>query len=127
MIYSVVGTIGGLVAANYATPYLMRFGNLRKIHKRSVQERSLVLTYDDGPGRKLTPELLELLKKYSAKATFFALGRRAICAPDILDRILSDGHELGAHSQEHLHAWKSWPWQSTRDAAAGFRTLSRWL
>ena len=127
MIYGVAGAIGAITAVNYAAPYLMRFGNLRTIRQRSAREPSLVLTYDDGPGKELTPKLLDLLASYNAKATFFALGRAVHGSSSILDRVVAEGHELGSHSQDHLHAWKTLPWRSSIDAWDGLYSLGSWL
>jgi peptidoglycan/xylan/chitin deacetylase (PgdA/CDA1 family) len=87
----------------------------------------LVLSYDDGPGPTLTPQLLEMLGSTTTKATFFLLGKRAALAPDLVDRIVAAGHELGCHTDAHLHAWRSWPGSAVRDIARGYEALSQWL
>jgi len=92
--------------------------------RRCAGRRLLVLTYDDGPGERTTPGLLELLADHDARATFFLLGRRAAKRPELVRAIVKQGHDVGCHSQEHLHSWKSPPWRSTRDALAGARTIA---
>lgn len=77
------------------------------------------MTYDDGPGARLTPQLLDLLKKRGARATFFWLGRNADGQKDIAARLLDDGHELGSHTYDHTHAWKAPPWRAASDYRAG--------
>lgn len=62
---------------------------------------AVALTFDDGPS-DYTEELLDGLKKYGAKATFFVLGKRAEKHPDTIKRIYSEGHLLGNHSFEHI-------------------------
>src|SRR5437588_12577410 len=96
----------GALAANYCSLPCARSLQVRSLRRRMSESRTLMLTYDDGPGRELTPRVLELLSAWGAKATFFSLGRRAAEAPDLVARIVSEGHALGWHSQKHLHPWK---------------------
>lgn len=58
------------------------------------------ITFDDGPN-KYTPKILDLLKKYDMKATFFLLEDRINTYPDIVKRILNEGHSIGLHGQSH--------------------------
>lgn len=62
--------------------------------------KMLALTFDDGPGI-FTPQLLDALNKYEAHATFFVLGSEAQQYPDVLRRIVREGHEAGNHSFNH--------------------------
>ena len=66
----------------------------------------LYLTFDDGPHPEATPFVLDQLKKYNAKATFFCIGKNVVEHPDIYKRILFDGHRTGNHSHNHLNGWK---------------------
>jgi len=59
------------------------------------------LTFDDGPHAILTPKLLDILKEKKAKATFFVIGLKARMHPDILKRIVEEGHELANHTWNH--------------------------
>lgn len=68
--------------------------------------RTLYLTFDDGPTPAVTDEVLSILKTYQAKATFFCLGRNAERHPDILARVINDGHTVGNHTYSHLRGWK---------------------
>lgn len=61
----------------------------------------VVLTFDDGPHAILTPKLLDILKEKKAKATFFVIGLKARMHPDILKRIVEEGHELANHTWNH--------------------------
>ena len=67
----------------------------------NTTEKVISLTFDDGPHRKYTPEILDLLKKYDAKATFFVLGANAEKNPDVLLRMYEEGHELANHTYTH--------------------------
>ena len=77
----------------------------RRLEARCRETRSLVLTYDDGPGRSLTPALLEVLADRGARATFFALGRRALEAPEVLDRVAAAGVADIDEGYESLARW----------------------
>jgi peptidoglycan-N-acetylglucosamine deacetylase len=69
---------------------------------------SVLLTFDDGPHPDVTPAVLRLLKEYNARAIFFVVGARLQRAPQLLKRILDDGHALGNHS--YLHPNERQPW-----------------
>jgi peptidoglycan-N-acetylglucosamine deacetylase len=66
-----------------------------------MQKKIVWLTIDDGPHPEDTPELLKLLKKYNAQATFFAIGRQVQKYPELARAILRDGHTLANHTQNH--------------------------
>ncbi len=99
----------------------------RALARLCSRQRTLVLTYDDGPGPRFTPRLLELLAAHDAHATFFLLGRHAARAPHLVERVLAAGHEIGSHSYAHLDAWHVLPWRAAEDVRRGFRTLAPWL
>ena len=62
---------------------------------------TVALTFDDGPTPSLTPRLLDLLARHGVKATFFVVGKQVEAHPDLVQRILSDGHTIGNHSWSH--------------------------
>jgi peptidoglycan/xylan/chitin deacetylase (PgdA/CDA1 family) len=64
-------------------------------------ERVAALTFDDGPDPASTPELLDLLARHGARATFFLVGTRAARHPDLVARIADGGHAVGYHSWDH--------------------------
>lgn len=64
-------------------------------------DKMLALTFDDGPYRPTTTKLLDALKERGIKATFFMVGNRIGDAPDLVQRMLDEGHELGNHSWDH--------------------------
>jgi peptidoglycan/xylan/chitin deacetylase (PgdA/CDA1 family) len=111
----------------YLSPQLAKTAQIRALRQQCRATRSLALTYDDGPGAELTPALLELLAAAGARATFFPTGRSATRDPELLTRVAAAGHEVGCHSQDHLHAWRTAPWLILRDIDAGYRTLARWV
>lgn len=68
---------------------------------------SVYFTFDDGPIPEVTPWVLDVLKEYNAKASFFCIGENLQRYPDIGKRILEEGHALGNHTQHHLNNWKT--------------------
>jgi peptidoglycan/xylan/chitin deacetylase (PgdA/CDA1 family) len=72
-----------------------------------TKEKILYLTFDDGPHPEATPFVLSELKKFSALATFFCIGKNVLAYPDIYKRILHEGHTVGNHTQNHLNGWKT--------------------
>jgi len=68
---------------------------------------AVYLTFDDGPHPEATPFVLDQLKKYDAKATFFCIGKNVIEQPAIYQRILEEGHSVGNHTHNHLNGWKT--------------------
>lgn len=61
----------------------------------------VAITFDDGPNPNTTPKLLETLKQYNVRSTFFMVGTNAAAYPDIVARICQEGHELANHSWDH--------------------------
>lgn len=59
------------------------------------------LTYDDGPNGTYTPQILDLLASYGARATFFTIGQRVPSFPGVAQRIVNEGHRIGNHSWSH--------------------------
>ncbi|MGE7110151.1 polysaccharide deacetylase family protein [Lysinibacillus sp. NPDC047702] len=66
-----------------------------------TDEKVIALTFDDGPHKKYTPEILDLLSKYDAKATFFIVGENAEKYPELALRIHDENHELAIHTYTH--------------------------
>jgi peptidoglycan/xylan/chitin deacetylase (PgdA/CDA1 family) len=75
-------------------------GTENGIHKYAAKG-TVALTFDDGPTEKYTPQILAILKKYDIKATFFMVGMNAEHHPDMVKRVLADGHAVNNHSQTH--------------------------
>lgn len=70
-------------------------------------EKILYLTFDDGPHPVATAFVLDELKKYKAKATFFCIGKNVQEQPQLYQRILAEGHRVGNHTHNHLNGWKT--------------------
>ncbi|MBC7741436.1 MAG: polysaccharide deacetylase family protein [Bdellovibrionaceae bacterium] len=67
-------------------------------------DNGIYLTFDDGPSPQTTPAVLELLKKYDAKATFFVIGQKAEAQSELIHRIITEGHTLLSHSSDHAYS-----------------------
>ncbi|WP_099224644.1 polysaccharide deacetylase family protein [Listeria costaricensis] len=63
--------------------------------------KKIALTFDDGPNAKTTPQILAMLEKYHAKATFFVVGKEVQKNPGIVQKTLEAGHQIGNHSWNH--------------------------
>lgn len=66
-----------------------------------ITQPKIALTFDDGPNEPYTSEILDILKKYNVKATFFVLGKNVERYPDIAKRIVKEGHSIGNHTYDH--------------------------
>ena len=122
------GALGACaVGGAWFSPHALRLLAERRLLQRCRETRSLVLTYDDGPGPTLTPALLDLLAAHGARATFLPLGRRAAEHPEVLDRVAAAGHEIGCHAAFHRNAWKVSPRAGLEDISAGYARLARWV
>jgi len=70
-------------------------------------EDEIYLTFDDGPVPEVTPWVLDLLRRYDAKATFFCVGDNIRKHPGVFDAVVADGHSIGNHSFHHLNGWST--------------------
>ena len=61
----------------------------------------IALTFDDGPDPRSTPQVLDLLSRYQAQATFFLVADKAAKYPELVARIFRDGHEIALHGKDH--------------------------
>ena len=74
----------------------------RRVWAFSSKEPNIYLTFDDGPIPEVTPWVLQLLKQYNAKATFFCIGDNVRKHPEIFQSIVAEGHSIGNHTFHHL-------------------------
>jgi peptidoglycan-N-acetylglucosamine deacetylase len=73
------------------------------------KEKIIYLTFDDGPLPEATPEVVEILGKYAAKATFFMVGDNVTKHPDTFEMVREAGHATGNHTYHHLNGWHTSP------------------
>lgn len=69
------------------------------------EKDAVFLTFDDGPTEDVTFWVLDQLKKYDAKATFFVLGKNVELNPHIYERVVAEGHKIGNHTYSHQKGW----------------------
>jgi peptidoglycan/xylan/chitin deacetylase (PgdA/CDA1 family) len=93
------------------------------LKQKAKKSNALVLTFDDGPGNKLTPRILDLLDEYNVKATFFLLGRNIVGREGIVREIAEKGHEICSHGYGHLHHWKVSPVRALADIKRGWQAI----
>ena len=86
--------------SNYKT---VAQGASAKPTEQGVTVKPIALTFDDGPWPHTTGQVLDILKKNNVKATFFVVGRQVQTYPQILKRIVADGHTLGNHTWSHQY------------------------
>jgi len=91
----------------YQTPWLLGKIYPALTWKVPVNEKKIYLTFDDGPVPEATDFVLDILKEFKAKATFFCVGENIRKYPDLFRRILAEGHSTGNHTFNHLNGWKT--------------------
>ena len=74
---------------------------LRSFHQGDRARSEITLTFDDGPDPEWTPNVLAVLAARKIRATFFLIGRRAERHPELVARIVAEGHEVGLHTFDH--------------------------
>lgn len=89
------------------TPALLTAVYPHCLWKVNTHEKKLYLTFDDGPILEVTPFVLDELKKWGAKATFFCIGKNIEANPGIFKRIIDEGHKTGNHTYDHLNGWNT--------------------
>lgn len=77
------------------------------IWNMSKTEKKIYMTFDDGPHPEITPYVLNELKKYNAKASFFCIGENVTLYPEVYQQIIEAGHSVGNHTYKHLNGWKT--------------------
>lgn len=120
---------GGLAAAGayWGVPYsLWQWWGLGVVQRGLGSARpELGLTFDDGPDPATTPRVLDALADAGVRATFFVLGERAVAHPELVERLLDEGHELALHGWRHRHGWIRSPWEAYADVVRGAQELER--
>jgi peptidoglycan/xylan/chitin deacetylase (PgdA/CDA1 family) len=97
-----------LLILSFATHAQIDFGTEDKDFSRSnignihSGRNEIILTFDDGPIPGVTDKVLDVLKEYNIKATFFVVGKNVKAHPELMERIVEEGHVVGNHSMNHL-------------------------
>ena len=93
------------------------------IARKAIKSKAIVLTFDDGPGTKLTPLILNILAEYNVKATFFLLGRNISGREEIVRQIAAAGHEICSHGYDHLNYLRVLPFRALTDIKRGWQSI----
>jgi peptidoglycan/xylan/chitin deacetylase (PgdA/CDA1 family) len=107
--------------------YPLRWLAHQELNRRCRRNRAIVLTYDDGPGSRLTRSVVDLLGSYDARATFFLLGRRIEEGREAVELAHRAGHDLGVHTFDHGHAWKLSSRAAIEDIDRGYEAAAAWV
>ncbi len=89
------------------TPWWLKKIYPNRVWNIDTKEKIIYLTFDDGPDPVATPFVLNELKKYNARATFFCIGKNVVDYPFIYKRIIEEGHTTGNHTQTHPSGWET--------------------
>ncbi len=75
------------------------------VWRKPSTDKTIFLTFDDGPIPEVTEFVLETLEKYQAKATFFCIGDNINKHPEVFKKVIKEGHSVGNHTFNHLRGW----------------------
>lgn len=87
----------------------------------------MILTFDDGPDPRFTPQVLDVLAEAGVQARFYCVGRRALAWPAIVRRIAAEGHLVGSHTMTHPDLSKLDPLAAMSNIRAGKRAVEQAL
>ena len=89
------------------TPSIAKYLYPSLVWKKNTEQKKIWITFDDGPDKKVTPFLINLLAKFNIKATFFIVGSQAKKHPELVKLIINNGHKIGNHSFSHLSGYST--------------------
>ena len=76
--------------------------------RMNPKEHAVYLTFDDGPIPEATPFILQTLRRYDIKATFFMVGDNVRKYPELYEQVVKEGHQIGNHTMNHISGFKHW-------------------
>ncbi len=88
-------------------PYLLKNLYPKAIWRMDASQKKIYLTFDDGPVPEVTPWVLDVLKEKNVKALFFCVGENIETNPEIFQRIIDEGHQVGNHTYNHINGWNT--------------------
>lgn len=97
---------------------------VRAVCRLKTDKRAVALTFDDGCDALQTPKILDILRKNGVHATFFLIGEKAAQCPDVVRRMVAEGHRVGIHTMRHE---STFPLKSTRKVMADLRATRELL
>lgn len=109
-VFSVAALFDGeIIPCGKISDYNYKDGECDVIVANRSAGKQIALTFDDGPSREYTEEILEILRENGARATFFMIGKNAKEHRDIVLKVFEDGHEIGNHTWSHPNMRKLTP------------------
>lgn len=109
----------------FCASYSLRLGvYVRAVCRLKTDKKAVALTFDDGCDAVQTPKVLDVLRKNGVHATFFLIGEKAAQNPDVVRRIVAEGHRVGIHTMHHEGTF---PLKSTRKVMADLRATRELL
>lgn len=103
---------------------LARLGSIGVI-SRLPAKNAVAITFDDGPDPRYTNRVLDILKAAGIKASFFVVGEKASRHPDIIRRIVDEGHDIGVHGLRHRVPWLLGPLGTIREITGSTRAIEQ--
>jgi peptidoglycan/xylan/chitin deacetylase (PgdA/CDA1 family) len=128
----IAGAFVGLIAADVMvrqprwTAWLLALLLPGALVAVQTRRRQIALTFDDGPHDAVTPALLDVLARHGATATFFVVGDQVSRHPEIVERMVADGHELGVHGMDATPTARRPQEEFERELDACARQLAPW-
>ena len=89
------------------TPSWLKMLSPNRVWEMGNTSKTIYLTFDDGPHPEITRFVLDQLKTFNAKATFFCIGKNVSQFPGMYRKIIDEGHTVGNHSYDHLNGWET--------------------
>lgn len=89
----------------FRTPFFLPWLYPELVWKANTQEKKIFLTFDDGPVPGPTEFVLDTLRNFNAKATFFCIGDNVRKHPEVFAKVVNEGHTVGNHTFNHLKGW----------------------
>ena len=105
------------------TPFWLRLIYSACIWRKSNHDRVLYLSFDDGPHPAATPFVLEQLSNFNAHASFFCIGKNVQLYPKMYDAIITAGHVVGNHTQNHMNGWNN----NTNNYISDIQEATKWI
>ncbi|MGG7519549.1 chitooligosaccharide deacetylase NodB [Allorhizobium undicola] len=96
---------------------------LSEVRSEGTDQRSVYLTFDDGPHPIFTPAILDVLAEHRVSATFFVIGQCVVGQPSLIQRIIADGHEVANHTMTHPDLSKCGPGEVERELLEASRAI----
>jgi len=88
-------------------PKLYRWLFKDAVFRKNTEQKTIYLTFDDGPHPEATPYVLSVLNTHGIKATFFVLGKNVKKHPELFNQLKEEGHQIGNHGMNHPNGWRT--------------------